>query len=415
MRRFGCLFVFALSCAWPAPPHAEYAARRAELRKSLTGGVTVLVGRTENDGDDLRTGFFQEPNFYYLTGWAEPGAALILTPERETFFIPRRNPEVEKWTGRKLAADDPEAAVTTGFQTVRPVETLESEIRSVLEQYLKLYTLLKRPSADALRQIAPLREIADAGPAVAKLRMTKSPAEVSRIESATETSIAAHRAAWARIAPGVYEYQIAAVMTSVYFDRGCERSAYAPIVGSGPNAVVLHYSRNRRRMDSGELVLMDVAAECGGYASDITRTVPVNGKFNKRQREIYEIVLGAQKAAIAAIKPGMTLARSGPNSLYRIAYDYINTHGKDKRGEPLGKYFTHGLGHHVGLEVHDANDASVPLAADMVVTIEPGIYIPEENLGIRIEDVVLITKDGARVLSAALPREAAEIERALAR
>jgi Xaa-Pro aminopeptidase len=111
----------------------------------------------------------------------------------------------------------------------------------------------------------------------------------------------------------------------------------------------------------------------------------------------------------------MTLARSGPNSLYRIAYDYINTHGKDKRGEPLGKYFTHGLGHHVGLEVHDANDASVPLAADMVVTIEPGIYIPEENLGIRIEDVVLITKDGARVLSAALPREAAEIERALAR
>jgi Xaa-Pro aminopeptidase len=379
----------------------------------LPDSVVVLIGRTEKESDDLRSGFFQEPNFFYLTGWTEPGAALLLTPEVELFFIPKRDPEVEKWTGRKLAAEDPDVSAQTGFETVRPIDTLEAEIRSSLQKHSRFYTVLKRPTTAGLRQLAPLREVSDASPAIAKLRMTKSAAELEMIQHATEVSMEAHRAAWKRIAPGLYEYQVANTMTTAYFERGCQRSAYTPIVGSGPNSVVLHYAQNSRRMDSGEVLLMDVAAECSGYTSDITRTVPVNGKFTKRQREIYDIVLGAQKAAIAAAKPGMTLARTGPNSLYQIAYEYINTHGKDKHGEPLGKYFTHGLGHHVGLEVHDANDPSAPLAEGMVITIEPGIYIPEEALGVRIEDVVVVTGNGAKVLSAALPREAGEIERAV--
>jgi Xaa-Pro aminopeptidase len=164
-------------------------------------------------------------------------------------------------------------------------------------------------------------------------------------------------------------------------------------------------------MDAGEVLLMDVAAECAGYASDITRTIPVGGRFTARQREIYDIVLGAQKAAIAAVKPGMTLSKTSPNTIYKVAYDYINSHGKDLRGERLGKYFTHGIGHHVGLDVHDASDPSAPLEAGMVITIEPGIYIPEENLGVRIEDVVLVTEHGGKVMSAALPREPGEIEK----
>jgi Xaa-Pro aminopeptidase len=170
-------------------------------------------------------------------------------------------------------------------------------------------------------------------------------------------------------------------------------------------------------MDRGELVVMDVGAECAGYAADITRTVPVGGKFSPRQREIYDIVLGAQKAVIAAVKPGMMIAKTAPDSvsLYKIALNYINTHGKDRNGEPLGKYFTHGVSHHIGLEVHDAFDPGAPLKEGMVITVEPGIYIPEENLGVRIEDMVLVTKDGAKLLSGALPREAGEIERALAR
>jgi Xaa-Pro aminopeptidase len=168
-------------------------------------------------------------------------------------------------------------------------------------------------------------------------------------------------------------------------------------------------------MDAGELLLMDVGAECAGYAADITRTIPLGAGFTPRQREIYDIVLGAQNAVIAAVKPGMTIAKTTPDSLYKIAYDYINTHGKDSHGEPLGKYFTHGISHHIGLEVHDAADNTAPLKEGMVISVEPGIYIPEESIGVRIEDVVLVTKDGAQVLSAALPRAAAEIEKALAK
>jgi len=173
--------------------------------------------------------------------------------------------------------------------------------------------------------------------------------------------------------------------------------------------VILHYMTNRRRVDSGEVVLMDVGAECSGYATDVTRTVPANGKFSKRQREIYDIVLGAQRAAIAAIKPGVRM-RGDPNGLYEIAMQYINTHGKDLHGDPLGKYFTHGLGHHVGLDVHDPQE-DIPLRPGMVITIEPGIYIPEENLGVRIEDTLLVTGDGSKNLSGALPHEASEIEK----
>jgi Xaa-Pro aminopeptidase len=166
-------------------------------------------------------------------------------------------------------------------------------------------------------------------------------------------------------------------------------------------------------MERGDLLLVDAAAECAGYAADITRTIPVGADFSARQREIYEIVLGAQKAAIAAVKPGAYIGGPGRPSLVKAAMDYIDSHGKDLHGERLGKYFTHGISHHIGLDVHDASDNGVPLEEGMVISVEPGIYIPEENIGIRIEDMVLVTKDGARVMTAALPREAAEIEKAI--
>jgi Xaa-Pro aminopeptidase len=160
--------------------------------------------------------------------------------------------------------------------------------------------------------------------------------------------------------------------------------------------------------------VMDAAAECDGYAADITRTVPASGAFSVRQREIYKIVLGAQQAVIAAVKPGMQLAvKDGPASLYRIAYNYIDSHGKDREGRSLGRYFTHGIGHQVGLDVHDADVPDTALSENMVITVEPGIYIPEENLGVRIEDMVLVTSSGAKVLSSALPKEPEAVERAI--
>jgi Xaa-Pro aminopeptidase len=392
----------------------EYRARRAELSGKLHNGVLVLFGHTEKGEENIRSGFFQEPNFYYLTGWQEPGAILLLTPPQDdkpyaVLFLPRRQPDQEKWTGRKAGPDDANTASLTGFDSVLPVENFESELRKQLDRYSGIYILGKQSIAQ-VQALAPMRDISDAAPLIARLRMHKSPEELALIQRSIDATLEAHRAAWKRAAPGLYEYQVAATMTAVYFDKGCERSAYEPIVGSGPNSTVLHYSRNSRRMDRGELLLMDVGAECAGYAADITRTIPVGARFSKRQREIYEVVLGAQNAVIAAIKPGIPLS-----DLSKIAREYINTHGKDLHGDPLGKYFTHGVSHHVGLDVHDATDFSQPLAEGNVITVEPGVYIPEENIGIRIEDMVEVTKDGAQLMSGALPRDPGEIEKALGR
>jgi Xaa-Pro aminopeptidase len=388
-------------------PRDEYRARRAELRKSLDG---VMVLFAPNQPEDLHEGFYQESNFLYLTGWNEPGAVLMLTPKEEIFLLPPRDPRTETFTGRKLGPEDANASEQTGFEKVLPLSVLETQFFRLMETSHQIYTLPGDAQAQKLKQLAPFHPDESAVKAIAKLRMNKSPAEVDLISKSTSATVAAHLAAWKKMKAGQHEYEIAATMTNTYFELGCERSAYAPIVGSGPNSVVLHYSANRRRMDSGEVVVMDVGAECSGYAADVTRTVPVNGKFTPRQREIYEIVLGAQKAAIAAVKTGVKIRGEG-KSLYQIAYDYINTHGKDLHGDSLGKYFVHGLSHHVGLDVHDESDIDAPLKAGMVITIEPGIYIPEENIGVRIEDMVLVTENGARVLSAALPREPQEIEK----
>jgi Xaa-Pro aminopeptidase len=372
----------------------EYRARRDALRKAVPEGVIVLSGATQ-EIEDLRSPFFQEPNFYYLTGWREPGARLLIDGHREILFLPRHDVQRERAMGPLAAADDPGINGKTGFATVLPIGRFDEEWHAA------------GPPANA-RAVQK---------ALTRMRMTKSPVEIGLIERSIDATIAAHLAAWKSARAGMYEYQIAALMMAVYLDRGCERSPYAPIVGSGPDGLFLHYNRGSRRMEQGELLLMDVGAECAGYAADVTRTIPVDGHFTPRQREIYDIVLGAQKSVIAAVKPGMAIGRthSQPNSLYRVAYDYLDTHGRDLHGEPLGQYFIHGVSHHIGLEVHDASDIDAPLAEGMVISVEPGLYIPEEQMGIRIEDMVVVTHNGCRVLTASLPREAAEIERIMAR
>jgi Xaa-Pro aminopeptidase len=388
-------------------PLSEYRTRRAELRKSLDG-VMVLFGA--NESDDLHTGFFQNTDFLYLSGWTEPGAVILLTPKEEILFLPPHNPAVERFTGVRTGADDAAAPEKSGFDQVLSRSALETRFLRTLEASKRIYLDPDDAGAKKLHQISPFHEEKPAGPVIAKLRLIKSPAEIELIAGSSNATIAAHQAAWKSMKPGLFEYEIAATMTNVYLERGCERSAYAPIVGSGPNGLVLHYSANRRRTDSGDLVLMDVGAECSGYATDVTRTVPVTGKFSMRQREIYEIVLGAQKAAIAAIKPGAKI-RGSEGSLEDIARRYIDTHGHDLLGQSLGKYFIHGLSHFVGLDVHDPGDITTPLEPGMVLTIEPGVYLPDENLAVRIEDTLVVTANGSRNLSEALPREPEEIER----
>jgi Xaa-Pro aminopeptidase len=407
MRRIVLFLGLTVSLLADGISREEYRERRGKLQKSLEG-VLVLFGA--DDRDELRDGFFQEADFYYLTGWRDPGGVLLLTPSEEILFVPPRNLRQENYTGRKIGPDDPDATQKTGFAKVLPRYALQSNFLRVLETSRRVYLKPGDPQAQKLKPFAPFHEEGNVQQALARLRMNKSPAEIELITKTTDASVAAHLAAWKAMRVGLYEYEIATVMTAVYNSHGCERNAYAPIVGSGPNSTVLHYSANKRRMDAGEIVVMDVGGECSYYATDITRTVPVNGKFTARQREIYDIVLGAQKAAIAAIKPGVRM--SGPDgSLQQIAMEYINTHGKDLHGQTLGRYFIHGLGHHVGLDVHDPAEPNVQLRAGMVITIEPGIYIPEENIGVRIEDTILVTENGAKLLSGALPREADEIER----
>jgi Xaa-Pro aminopeptidase len=207
-------------------------------------------------------------------------------------------------------------------------------------------------------------------------------------------------------------------MYAAWMEQGCERASYAPIVGAGINSTTLHYSDNAATLQDGDLLLVDAACEYSMYASDITRTLPVNGHFTPRQREIYNIVLGAQQAAIDAFVAGKSKIndrdRRDPDSLDNAAYNYINTHGKSLDGQPLGKYWLHGLGHMVGIEVHDPADYPAVLKPGMVFTIEPGVYIPEEKIGVRIECVFLVGADGKLIdLVAKLPHSADDVEKAM--
>ena len=289
----------------------------------------------------------------------------------------------------------------TGFREVLGVEKFEARLSKALEEAGPVYAALSTTAK--LQALAPMREFRDVNPLVANLRMKKSAAEVAAIQFSTDVSMKAHLSSWKRLQPGMYEYNPSAVFTQVITEEGCEQHSYEPIFGSGPNSVVLHYNANHRKMDSGEMIVIDAAAKCAHYASDITRSLPIGGKFNERQKQVYEVVLGAQRAAAAALKPGVSLA-----DLTALAKKYMDEHGG------FGKYFLHGIGHHVGLDVHDLS-MKAPLEAGAVVTLEPGIYIAEENLGVRIEDVYLVTETGNKPMSDTLPKEASAIEKALVR
>jgi Xaa-Pro aminopeptidase len=438
-----CIVISFLFVAGPASsfalerqPNSDYHARREALAKKAAG-VVVLFAATENDGPNDLYGFRQDDNFFYLSGLSEPGSALLLasaaeatadTPARsytEILFLPPRNSTQEKWTGPKLGPENPEAPKITGFDRVEDMGQLPSEVvRFVNGARPSVYTDVashgeSSPSTAPLAFLKRLNaylSFQDVKPMLSSLRTPKDAGELALIRKAVDASVAAHFAAFKAVKPNVNEREISALMQYEWGKRGCERVAYAPIVGSGYYSTVLHYSDDDNVMKSGDMVVIDAAGEYSMYAADITRTMPINGHFTARQREIYDIVFGAQQAAMAAFQSGKSsITRTGANSLYQVAYDYINTHGKDLHGQPLGQYFIHGLGHYIGLNVHDPGDYSVPLGPGMAFTIEPGIYIPEENLGVRIEDDYYVDKDGKLIkLSEALPSKAEDVERLMA-
>ena len=230
------------------------------------------------------------------------------------------------------------------------------------------------------------------------------------MRKAVDISVLGHIAAMQAARPGMWEYEIEAALEAGFRRNGADRVGYPSIVGSGPNTTTLHYDVNRRQTRDGDLVVVDAGAEWGQYTADVTRTFPVNGKFTPRQKAIYDLVLATQQAAFDSTRPGTTIER-----LNRIAKDYIRAHSGTLCGVPCDAYFIHGLSHGLGMEVHDVGDYRTPLKQGMVFTIEPGIYLPQEAVGVRIEDDVLVTATGAEWLSAKAPKTTAEIERLMGR
>ena len=412
-------------------PAADYRARRVAFAARLQGGVAVLFAAEEPllDFDAYR----QDSNFYYLTGWNEPGAALLVQGQksgyRETLFLPTRDLRTEKYTGVKLDAATPNATKATGVDEVLDMTALPGVLNKLIAADRRLarniWTQPDVKPANALIAFTaatlgvdspPVRDVSTA---INSLRLVKDAGEIDLLKKASAASIVGQRAMMQAVKPGVTERTVAGKMTAAWLEQGCERPAYAPIVASGINSTILHYSENSRTIEDGDVVVVDAACEYSMYASDITRTVPASGHFTPRQREIYNIVLGAQKAAVDVFVAGKSKIndrdRSDPDSLDNAAYNFINTHGKDLHGDSLGKYWLHGLGHTVGIDVHDAAEVyPALLKPGMVFTIEPGVYIPEEKLGVRIECVFLVGADGKLIdLTADLPHTAEDVEAAM--
>ncbi|MFV2071587.1 MAG: aminopeptidase P N-terminal domain-containing protein [Thermoanaerobaculales bacterium] len=410
-----------------------YRDRRRRLAESIGEGTIVLWGAGDDRGyGDVGT-FRQESSFFYLTGVELPNAILVSRPAEGTdaLFLPPRNENVERWTGPKWGPG-PEAAAALGFNEVfsteasevvldgrrRPVPGFEGRLQGWLaEPGAVLSTVLPPVSVQAelppshrfvSRMRGRLSSFAtrDIGEYLTALRLVKDAGEVAMMKKAIEATVRAHRRAALAIRPEVSEGVVDGIVFAAFREAGAEGAAFPNIVGSGYNATTLHYDQNVGVCRDGELVVVDIGARYGYYCGDVTRTYPVNGSFTDRQREIYDLVLEAHDRVAEAIRPGITIF-----DLRKIAYGAIDgSDVRDTTGEPLGQYFIHGLGHFLGLDAHDPGDDETSLEPGMVITNEPGIYLPAEALGVRIENDFLVTEEGAENLSADLPTGMHDIE-----
>ncbi len=428
----------SIASALDKQPIADYHARRAALASHLDGGVAILFAAQEPALDFMP--YRQDEDFYYLTGWNEPGAALLIESEviatsdhpaskyREILFLPTRNLRLELYTGVKLDANAPGVTTSTGIDEVLPMTDLPLVLNTLARSTRHVGPVWSQHDEAATKamltwtaatlgsdNVADSHDVRDLTTA---LRIIKDAREIALLTKATDASIVAQRAMMRAVRPGASERTVAGIIIENLMAQGCERPSYAPIVGSGFQSTVLHYSDNSQTMQAGDVVVVDAAGEYSMYASDITRTLPVSGHFNARQREIYDVVLGAQRAAMAAFVAGNSKINDrehrDPDSLDTVAWNYINTHGKGLHGESLGKYWIHGLGHSVGINVHDPMVYAKPIPPGAVFTIEPGIYIPEEKIGVRIEDIYRVDENGGLIdLTAKLAHTAEEVEAAM--
>ena len=400
---------------------ASVAARRRALLARIGRGVVLVPAAHEREleRDYVQDNDFRQSNtFFYLTELETQDAWLLLiagggAPET-MLFLPPRNPFQERWTGLRLGPDSTAVRVT-GIARVLPTDSLDPVLSALLARVRgPLYVPLDQATRDEprLRDLVFVgRDVRNLRPVVDSLRLVKDADEIARMRKAIDISGLGHVAAMQAARPGAREYEIEAALEAEFRRNGADRVGYPSIVGSGPNSTTLHYDVNRRQTRDGDLIVVDAGAEWGQYTADVTRTFPVNGKFTPRQKAIYDLVLATQQAAFDSTRPGATIAQ-----LNRIARDYMRAHSGTLCGaQTCDAYFIHGLSHWLGMDVHDVGDYSTPLKPGMVFTIEPGIYLAQEGLGVRIEDDVLVTATGAEWLSAKAPKTTAEIERLMGR
>jgi Xaa-Pro aminopeptidase len=423
-----------------------YAARRRALLDMIGHGVMVIPAPpTMIRNNDVEHEYRQGSDLFYLTGFDEPESVLILaaTPQgqRSVLFLRDRDPERETWDGPRLGVE--RACATLGIDAAFSIRELDEKLPDCIENQRRVHYRLgldRRFDDRFLRALDVVRtrsrrgvecpsEIVDPGVSIHEMRLRKSDAEVAIMKRASAITREAHLAAMRAATPGRYEYEVEAELLRTFRAHGSERPAYGSIVGSGPNATILHYRKNDRRLEANDLLLIDAGAEYGYYACDVTRTFPVSGKFTPEQRAIYELVLAAQLATIEAAKVGATL-----EGLHDVAVNVL-VDGllelkliEGSRQEALEKgdykkFYMHRTSHWLGMDVHDVgryhqNGAPRALEPGFVLTVEPGLYISAtaevdprfRGIGVRIEDDILVTANGPENLTADIPKRVDEIE-----
>jgi Xaa-Pro aminopeptidase len=429
---------------------SELTERREAFIREMGPGVAVLpAAPVAIRNNDVEHDYRQDSDFFYLTGFDEPDSVLLLTTEhpehRAVVFLRERNKERETWDGPRLGVDA--APETLGVDAAFPIGELSERLPDYLADVRRLHYRLgvhhdfDGVIFDALEQVrsrartgvvAP-SEIVDLTRDLHEMRLRKSEAELEVMSRAAAITREAHARAMQVARPGAHEYEVEAELLRVFRAHGAERPAYGSIVGSGPNATILHHRRNDRQMQDGDLLLIDAGAELGYYASDVTRTFPVNGRFTDEQRAIYDLVLASQHAAIEAVKPGVAYTEAHEAALEVLVAGLVELGliegpvDEAIEKKTYTRFFMHRTSHWLGMDVHDVGDYYVDkkprrLEPGMVLTIEPGLYVAADaevdpkwqGIGVRIEDDVAVTADGCRNLTADIPKEADELERILA-
>ena len=440
-------------------PMTEFATRRRRLMSTMGRGsaaVFVSANETTRNGD-VDHPFRQDSTFIYLTGFDEPNAVAVLRPghpEPFVLFVRPHDPERAVWVGPRAGVEG--AREESGADAAFPIEELEAKLPGLLSSATTLYfpfgadehssaghgaveplisRLVARRRAAAQRGMAPLEAVRDPLPLVDAMRLVKSRAEIAALQRAIDATGAGLVAAMRATRPGMHEYEVQAILEAEYRRAGSPRDGFPTIAAAGEHSCTLHYTANRARIEDGDLLLLDTGAEVDYYGADVTRTFPANGRFTSAQRDVYDIVLAAQAAGIARVRPGATFHSVHDAALKVLVRGLIDL--RILRGdvpsnierETYRPYFMHGTSHWLGLDVHDAgvyraNGKSTTLVPGMVLTVEPGLYLASgaprvpkrlQGIGVRIEDDVLVTPSGRRNLSARIPSDPDALEEIVGR